>query len=379
MTIPFVTLAEVPEREAAWFWPNYIPACGVTVMSGLPECGKSMVLCDLIARATRGDALPHTEQGATPRAALYLAAEDSAFSLKKRFQQAGADLRRVHLLETRAGQPLWFPESLSDLRETVRKLEAKLVVIDPLASFISMSLASDSFVRPLMDGFNCLSMEMGVAIVLVRHWTKSGTSPAIYRGAGGTAITAAARSELINVKRSDPEEPLVLAQVKNNLAPRAKSLAFCITDGASGSQVQWLGESAYSAEELIASQRDRPAIEEAKRMLFTWLGDGPLWVKDVQVLAGEHGIARATLRRAKEELGIESERSQFGRGGKFYWVLPTSDQPVVRKLWDREIEDLSHKLFYGEEARHNSGNPSLSPEKRRSTGPDEEGNTTFRP
>jgi DNA repair protein RadA/Sms len=75
-----------------------------------------------------------------------------------------------------------------------------------------------------MDQLNAFATRLGIAIIAVRHWTKTATSEPIYRGAGNHAITAAALSEL--VIGEDPADPsqLVLAQLKSNLAPLGKSV-----------------------------------------------------------------------------------------------------------------------------------------------------------
>ena len=50
------------------------------------------------------------------------------------------------------------------------------------------------------------------------------------------------------------------------------------------------------------------------------LANGRQLVDDLKAAAGDEEITAKTLRRAREELGIEAEREEFG--GPYYWSLP---------------------------------------------------------
>jgi AAA domain len=62
-------------------------------------------------------------------------------------------------------------------------------------------------------------------------------------------------------------------------------------------------------------------LDEAKAVLRDLLDRGPMPSKDVQRQAHEAGISDATLRRAKDALGVKSIRPD-GFNGPWSWTLP---------------------------------------------------------
>ncbi|MCV5761394.1 hypothetical protein OFN40_29960, partial [Escherichia coli] len=77
----------------------------------------------------------------------------------------------------------------------------------------------------------------------------------------------------------------------------------------------WLDEEVpYSADEVLAANIARRetrrdlARKEAVSLLRRELAHGPRLATEIERIATEHGISRATLRRAKEDLGVVSNR-----------------------------------------------------------------------
>jgi hypothetical protein len=92
--------------------------------------------------------------------------------------------------------------------------------------------------------------------------------------------------------------------------------------------VAWLGQSELTAAELLGAPSDEQqpsAVEEAEEFLRTLLADGPVAHREVQVAAREANISMRTIKRAKEELGVESDavREEGRRGIQGWsWGLP---------------------------------------------------------
>jgi hypothetical protein len=66
-------------------------------------------------------------------------------------------------------------------------------------------------------------------------------------------------------------------------------------------------------------------LSEAQDFLREVLADGPLPSKDVEDEGRGAGIAKRTLDRARQSLGVTSERKgEAGKrgGGTWYWTLP---------------------------------------------------------
>lgn len=375
MPARFVTLADFDDQPVRWLWPNYIPV-GVTMLEGLPESFKTYVLSDVAARITTGRPMPLSDATSPVGDVLILNAEDPVASQRKRLKLAGADLSRVHIPEANY-RPV-FPEALPDLERMVANRNVRLVVFDPLASYAAAPLSSDVATRRLMDSLTAFAQRTTTAVVGVRHWTKTTSAQPIYRAAGSHSVTAAVRSELIIGEDPHDRGRRVVAQLKNNLAPLAPSVSFRPISQSDGVTIEWSGPCALSARDLmdVALPRDRPQLEEAKDVLFSILGEGPVTARAVESRAREAGVSSSKLRRAKKELGVLSKRQGFGPDSMFYWELPSHDDPAVKARWDAEVDRLTDQLCHGEQSgvtiAGDPGEPRANPDWDENEGPDDE-------
>jgi hypothetical protein len=140
----------------------------------------------------------------------------------------------------------------------------------------------------------------------------------------------------------DDDQVRVLAATKANLSTEAPSLRYRIKADGDISGIEWLGESAHSAETLLKSRdhEDRSACSEAKEFLHSVLADGPLAKKEISRQARELCISERTLRRAKEKLGIRSaKRGAPGeKTQQWLWELPDRGP---------EVGQPGHTLTFG--------------------------------
>jgi hypothetical protein len=133
----------------------------------------------------------------------------------------------------------------------------------------------------------------------------------------------------------DPDDPdgesgnrRVLAQVKSNVGPHAPSLAFTLEpvtlDAGGGIETVRLierGRSRFTGSELLGEQqRGASKLEQAISLLQSELTDGPKPVKELQAKAAELGISETTLERAKDELGLQSDKLGLTEG--WAWAMP---------------------------------------------------------
>ncbi len=328
-------LSEVEPEQVEWLWPGRIPLGKITVLDGDPGLGKSAATLDIAARISAGLDLPD----GTPceaRGAVICSAEDGlADTIRPRLDAASGDPSRVLSLATVPDEeglerPISIPEDVSVIREGIRRVGATLVVIDPLMAFLSGKTDSyrDQDVRRALANLSALADETGAAIVIVRHLTKSGGSKAIYRGGGSIGIIGAARSGMMVGEDPDDEDRRVIAMVKSNLAAPAPSLSFTLEEAPNGAvRVRWLGETDLAAEDLLSTPRDEDssALGQAREFLMDQLLSGPVPYREVAAAAERAGITMRTIKRAKQELGVESHREgEAGRqgGGRWIWSLP---------------------------------------------------------
>lgn len=329
----FILLSDVEPEDLRWRWAGWMPEGKLTLLDGDPGTGKSTLASDLAARVTTGRAMPLEPPFAEPheaRAVIMLVAEDGlGDTVVKRIMAAGGNRS---LVAVRAG--IWrggsetTPPTIADievLRSDIEKLNAALVIIDPLVEHLGLETYSynDQEVRRALAPLARLAAETGVAILMIRHLRKGGSSKAIYEGGGSIGFAGAARSVMYCAKDPTDESRRILASAKSNLSATPKSLVFrpVAADGDT-SRIEWIGESEETADSLASgrSERRSDALMEAKVFLQEMLADGPMAATEVESEARGAGISKATLRRAREGLGV---RPRKGDGGAFYWRLPT--------------------------------------------------------
>lgn len=312
-----VCLADVEAKPVEWLWKPYVPLRMLTMLSGDPGIGKTALAMALAASLTRGETILSGEP-ATPGNVLYLTNENSPeYVLRPRFEALDGVASRFFWLRGTLNsddKPRTITlEDTGQLEQAVTDCHARLVVIDPLQSFLGADVDAHraNETRPVLDGLIKLAERKGCAILINRHLSKGVGGSALYRPMGSIDITGAARCELLVA--SDPQDSTrrIVAQSKSNLGEFGPSLAFSIVkDGA----VKWHGESGLKADELLAPPsrpEDRSRLEEAEEFLRLALSEGPKPTVEVQTQAKENGISHATLRRATKSLGVVKKPGGF--------------------------------------------------------------------
>lgn len=364
-----VCLKDVKPERVSWLWGGRIPFGKLTLMEGDPGLGKSTIFLDLAARVSKGAAMPASDghEAAGPSDVVILTAEDGlSDTVRPRLEAAGADLARIHSLRAIRkddGEEV-FPtlsEDLEQIERAIIETGAKLVGIDPVVSFIGSETNTwrDQDVRRILAPLAALAERLGVAIVLIRHLTKSNGAPAIYRGGGSIGFVAAVRSALLVARDPEEENRVVIASVKSNLAVKPGSLAYRLESAGTAARVVWdTTPVSISADDLLAAQasgEDRTARGEAADFLRSALGEGPCPADEVRREARKAGISDRTLDRAKAALGVTASREGFGSGGVWKWALaierqnpPKDATPDPRRsmrragiLWTADTSQLS--------------------------------------
>jgi hypothetical protein len=287
--------------------------------------------------------------------AILSAEDDPNDTMVPRLIAAGADLDRVIIIGSVVGEdgiprPWTLPDHVPELRRFIEENEIGLVVIDPLAAFISQKVDShrESAVRGMLLPLATMAKVTGCAVLGVRHVRKGATGDARDAGSGSGAFTAAARVEWIIGRDPGDETRHIIATTKINIAPDPPSLAYrlvpakCEWDTVA---VQWDGTSDVTASQLTAeaaSDDERSALDEAADFLAELLADGPVPQKIAAKEADDAGISAATLRRAKQRLGVKSCK----RGaGEWVWVMKQvahKDAHVSQREHVEPLENLEH-------------------------------------
>lgn len=308
--------SSVTPQEVEWLWYPYIPYGRITVIQGDPGEGKTTFVLQLSARISTGQPLPERDGAAPPQNVIYQSTEDGiADTIKPRLIAAGADCDRIAFIDDTT-----YPLTLDDerLEYAICECSARLLVLDPLQAFIGadsdMHRANE--MRPLMHKLAGIAERTRCAVVIIGHMNKASGSKGLYRSLGSIDITAATRSVLLIGRLK--EEPLmrIMTQIKNNLAPEGRSIAFeMVSDGG----IRWIGYYDISADDLLSggNHQDDSKLEQARALLREALAHNPIPCAEGHALCKRNGISKRTTETAKRLENIKSVKMPDG----WYWVL----------------------------------------------------------
>ena len=351
--VKLTCLADIEARPVAWLWPGRIALGKVTMLAGDPGLGKSFVTLDIAARVSRGVVWPDGTPAMTePAGVILLTAEDDpADTIRPRLDAAGADVSRIHALE--AVRQIDGGETTFSIRHDMDKLDklladspsVRLVIIDPITAYLDgVDSHKNADVRAVLTPLGKMAGAHNVAMLVVSHLNKSGSSNAQYRVSGSLAFTAAARAVWLFAKdKSDAKRRLMLP-MKNNLSNDETGMAYQLGGTADGMPtVQWEREPVtVSADDVLADGDGESGATErdnAAEWLRDLLADGPVSSTDVFNQGNENGFTRPTLNRAKAMLKIRPHRHGYGGDGRWYWSLP--DQTCSAAAKDAHVSAVS--------------------------------------
>jgi AAA domain len=330
-------LSDVVMQRPRFAWDGRIPLGALSLIAGVPGQGKSTFVVYLGARITRGQ-LEGDLRG-EPRDVVIASAEDAAtFILAPRFAAAGADMDRVHVVHVdHDGLDLGItiPDDLAAIGNVMERVRSPFLIVDPLLAHIPVRIDGykDQHVRVALAPLARLAEELEAAMTGVMHLNKREQADLFSRIGGSGGFLAAARSGFLIGADPHDETRRVIVHGKSNLAPEAESLSFMLEPielpnpdpldpkPIVVARVAMLGASNLSAADVLRPQK-ATAHGAAMVWLTQLLNSGPMPERWIEGAAETAGHAWRTVRRAKEELGIESARSGFGKDGRWEWKLP---------------------------------------------------------
>jgi len=336
------TYADIAEERVEWLWPLRVPLGAVTLLAGQPGLGKSQVSLMLAAQLTRGE-LP-----CGPAGVIVGTAEDHrAAVIKPRLRALQADLDQVldirmnSLDGTNIEDGLTLPVHVDELEASIEETQARLVILDPLVSFLDGSIDSwkDASVRQALSPLAAAAERQGCAILGIVHVNKAASGDPFQRIGGSVGFQGAPRSVLVLGRDPDNENQRVLIHVKSNYGREAPSLILQIEEillPALGggedlvtSRAVEIGESDHTAESVLglSATEQRDAVAEAEDYLRDVLDSGPVDAAQVKRDAKAAGLGERTLEKAKANLGIKlpdyvKRVGGLADKGRWTWELP---------------------------------------------------------
>jgi len=339
-------------RAIEWLWADRVPLGMITMFAGDPKLGKSFVTLALAAAVSRGLALPQSDLPSRPGSCILMSAEDDpARTIAPRLVAAGADLSKIHVIESiilANGK-----ETLPSLRADVDAISAaatglgdcRLIVIDPVSAYLKgVDDNRNAVLRGVLSPLKNLAERLGAAVVLVSHLNKGASANGKHRVSGSIAYVGACRANFLFVP--DPRDPagrrVLMLDNGGNLAPLAPPLAYTIEDPSGrGPQVIWSDEPVtISVEEALRVRAETPApdgeseLGECEKWLKGTLAGGCVPAAELRRACKEAGFAWRTLHRARSRVGAVTRREGFGPGSKSSWQLRDAHKQGIISVID---------------------------------------------
>lgn len=347
----FRTMDTVPEEEAQWLVPGYIPQGQITLLAADGGVGKTSFWCQLLAalstgRATlleevspKGDSDFLSEKADIPAETLsakqdtphkerwgaFFSTEDSVRKkLKKKLRLAGAKMMNLITLESSSAALLELRLGSPELSDFIHSYRPALCVLDPIQGFLphGVNMAARNEIRECLAPLMALGEQVGTAFLLVCHTNKRAGAWGRTRLADSADLWDAARSVLMMGDAGDGRR--YLSQEKNNYGPLQPTRLYTFSD--SGLLVPaGLTQKRDREFQLQAQPSAAPKREGCKEFLLQKLEEngGSLPAKELEELAREEGYTKTTVRHSKGELkdsGFLRFRQECVGREKRWWV-----------------------------------------------------------
>lgn len=347
----FRTMDTVPEEEAQWLVPGYIPQGQITLLAADGGVGKTSFWCQLLAALStgkhtlleevslKGDSDPLSEKADTAAETLsvkqdtphkerwgaFFSTEDSVRKkLKKKLRLAGAKMMNLITLESSSTALLELRLGSPELSDFIHSYRPALCVLDPIQGFLphGVNMAARNEIRECLAPLMALGEQVGTAFLLVCHTNKRAGAWGRTRLADSADLWDAARSVLMMGDAGDGRR--YLSQEKNNYGPLQPTRLYTFSD--SGLLVPaGLTQKRDREFQLQAQPSAAPKREGCKAFLLQKLEEngGSLPAKELEELAREEGYTKTTVRHSKGELkdsGFLRFRQECVGREKRWWV-----------------------------------------------------------
>lgn len=330
----FATLDAIPEEEAQWLIPGWLPQGQLALLAADGGTGKTGFWCQLLAALSRGEStLLDTEKTTRPPlTAAFFSAEDSVRKkLKKRLRLCGA--RMVNLVTLDLSSPALWDLRLGskELAQFIGAYRPALCVLDPIQGFLpdGVNMASRNEIRACLAPLISLGEEYGTAFLLVCHTNKRAGAWGRTRLADSADLWDAARSVWMMGDAGNGKR--YLSQEKNNYGELQPTQLYIFSD--TGMLLPAGVTHKRDREFQLETQpRQAPKREGCKEAILEVLQreSKPIPVALLDQQLQEEGYSRRILQSVKEELksaGLIKYQRQGGRkDGRWevsFTTLPT--------------------------------------------------------
>lgn len=317
---------DIELEEVNWLWFPYFPLGKISMIVGDPGSGKTTISIFLASIISNGGKFPLSDTNIEQGIVIIQNGEDGAGdTIKKRLISFHANEENVYMIDTKQEYENVRGINLNDtseLEELLKEKQPKLVVFDPIQSFIgNIDMNSANKVRAVLKPIGKLAEKYNCSIIFIAHRNKGMTGVAdLYRVLGSIDFVGYARSVITIAKGKDE---MLFIHTKSNLAERGKALAFKLENN----NIEWLGERDYNEEQQTINETKRPR-DIAKDFILAYLTEHKKSeFKNMTINAEKLGISEKTLDRAKDDLRDDNIIAKKKENNIWYWYLVDSNSP----------------------------------------------------
>ena len=369
---------DIKPKALEWLWPDKIPVGKITLLTGKPDCGKTLVLCDLIAHVTTGSDWPDGSKNIHgPQQVLMASSEDDPVdTLVPRLLAAGADLSRIRILDSVSVEEAMkdkFGKLVAMKKKQRRALlltlhtkiiksmlrqnpDIRLVALDPLTAYLGADANRDKDIRPVMEGMADACRGTKATIVGLIHHNKRSDVDALQKILGASSVAGVARAAWGFGRDPEDKDQCYMALVKGNLAKKRTGMHYRIEEASIPTEdgeilaprIQWEGEMEEDANDMLSKERDSQKdhkdtkASQAEALLQRELVTGRKLARDMYALGlKELGADDSTMKRARYKIGGLCSQSK-----PYYWYLPgqESEDKVAKFSESNRVADPSEVI-----------------------------------
>ncbi len=335
--LEMISADSLKPKKTDWLWLDWLARGELNLMAGDSGMAKSTICMNLAARITTGGRKPDRTGSFDAGKVVMWTGEDSLEkTLLPRFSAAGGNSRNMFFvgpMEKEGAKRAFDPATdIPLLVNAVRKLgNVQLIILDPIINAITGDSHKAAEVRRDLQAVVDMAHETGAAVLGVTHFGKDSNRGSKLRVLGSSAFTQLPRHVLVALRNHEVGGYHWLARVKSNLGKDYGGLQYKSIDASVPGQnfkartIKWgsyePNMSVREMEEIEQMPVEDTRLEDAKLFLRMNL---PMSSKKLREEAEASGHAWATMRRAKDEMGVISEPpKKVGiKGGGWTWRLP---------------------------------------------------------
>jgi AAA domain len=322
---------DIEQEDINYLWYPRLILGKLGILGGDAGTGKSYLTAALATALSHGSwpfFLQGKESLRTPGHTLFITSEDGIEdTYKARLTDLGADQSFIHFLD---GKLDWKGNLqrvvLNDKDIIIRSItqcQAKLVVFDPLQSFLprGTKMSEMETVAPVLTALLEAARETVAHILMVGHLSKARQENAGYRFLGSVEWYNKARTAMLIVKNPDtPDTDRILYHIKNSVGRAAPAVGFSIAE-TNQPIFLWGTQTDVKVEDVLAGDPHASHSKEkrAEEFLHEELKAGERETESLKESAKSLGISWRTIWEAKTKLNIRAHKDGFQ--GKWFWAL----------------------------------------------------------